>query len=150
MDTYDRILVPVDLSPPSREAAAKALGLARCLDSEVEFLHVSDNRAVAMGPGHLVEVPQVVRPPLEETAVRDLDEFIRGLDTTGVRVTRRTRVGVPFQEILAHIADYRPAMIVMGTHGRTGIARAVLGSQAEMVVRGSPVPVLVVHARPEK
>jgi len=84
--------------------------------------------------------------PLMDAARSELDAVVEGTAARLPRVTGVLRLGVPWREILAVREEAGADLIVMGTHGRTGVAHALIGSVAERVVRASPVPVLTVHA----
>ena len=140
---YRRILVPIDFSPPSHEAAQRALDIARRFGAEVAFLHVVDSRYADISASKIVTPPMPDEKHLRKIAEERLETF---LATEGVTTSaREIRMGIPSEEILADIGELGPDLVVMGTHGRTGVKRALLGSQCEQVVRRCPVPVLVVH-----
>ena len=87
--------------------------------------------------------------PIQEAAREQLDELVGNVkkllpSTTGVLAR-----GVAWREILSVIDEEKPDVVVMGTHGRRGVQRAILGSVAEKIVRLSPVPVLTVRSKVE-
>ena len=116
---YQRLLVPVDFSAASGRALREADRLARAGGSQVAVLHVG-----ADDGGALVT-------------------FVRQFLSEEVDLVLRARRGVPSDEILAEVLEGDYDLVVMGTHGRTGLARAVFGSVAERVLRESLTPVLV-------
>jgi nucleotide-binding universal stress UspA family protein len=132
-----RILVPTDFSPGSDDALAHARELARGLGAEVLVLHVS----AAMGslPGSALARRE------RRAAERRLDAAVAALRATGVRADRRVRGGMPAEQILRAAATGGADLIVMGTHGRRGVARLLLGSVAEEVASRARCPVLTVH-----
>ena len=145
-----KILVPTDYSDCSRAAFARALALARQLGLEIELLHVFHLPTIA-GVGHvLIAMPdqpyQRALDWMEEEATKAMKSFLAEFDTGGVLVGTRVESGRAVETILtiAHEGDFD--LIVMGTHGRTGVAHLILGSVAEKIVRKSPVPVLTVRA----
>lgn len=146
MEPYKKILVPVDFSEPSLEAARHAGDLARQLGASLDLLHVIDRRYVELAVGHLVENPREEEMRLHRIAEERLATFKREMNLEDLEASATVRTGVPSDEILEHVQTTAPDLLVMGTHGRTGLRRAVLGSQTEMVVRRVPIPVLVVHA----
>lgn len=150
MNPYARLLVPVDFGPQSIAAARQALDLAARLAAEVRFLSVVDLRPYEYAGTSVGTVPMPVLPgpEMSKVALERLHAFVTELGPTGVVTSTQVRSGIPFEEILIAAKEWKPGMIIMGTHGRKGIARVVLGSQAEMVVRRSDVPVLVVRGEP--
>jgi len=133
---YSDILIPTDGSPGAQEAIEHGLEIAQQYEATVHALYVIDTRVSRSGP--LLESLQLEG----RKAVRDLE--VAGTQA-GVTVVTEVVEGVPPQEILEYSAMQGIDLIVMGTQGRTGIDRFVMGSVAERVVRHSPVPVLIVR-----
>lgn len=142
-----KVLCPIDFSEISRHAYSYAAAIARWYQSEIVALHVVVNRpAVEAAP-----VPYVAVPPalsLEQVradAMRALPEFLRAAHGGEVKF-KVLVVEAPdvHREIVAQAGVIRPDLVVMGSHGRTGFDRIVLGSVAEKVLRKSAVPVLIV------
>jgi nucleotide-binding universal stress UspA family protein len=149
MVKIDRILCPVDLSPGSRVALGHAVALARWYEARVTALHVLrqvpvvDATAVALGAG--AYVPPVTVPDVDRAAVaRRVAEFVAstpGAERVAVRVCDGFDIR---EEILGDAKDSAADLLVLGSHGHTGVKRLVLGSIAEGVLRHAAVPVLVV------
>lgn len=147
MSAYGRILVAVDGSGAAEVGLAEALRLAKGEGAELCILHVV-NEAVPYTP--LVGAPPVNSMALAfESGRRLLDEAREKAQRAGVQTssvllesTDRTAAG----GILAQAEKHRADLIVLGTHGRRGLRRLVLGSDAEQVVRSASVPVLLVRA----
>lgn len=140
---YDDILVPTDGSGGMRRVTDHALALAELCEATVHVLYVVDETAYATVPD---DTRQRVREALEgdgRTATKAIAEraFERDLD-----VNREVRWGDPAVAIIAYAVENDVDLIVMGTRGKTGFERYLLGSVAEKVVRVSPVPVVTVHA----
>ena len=133
---YSDILIPTDGSPGAQEAIEHGLEIAQQYEATVHALYVIDTRVSRSGP--LLESLQLEG----RKAVRDLE--VAGTQA-GVTVVTEVVEGVPPQEILEYSAMQGIDLIVMGTQGRTGIDRFVMGSVAERVVRHSSVPVLMVR-----
>jgi len=133
---YSDILIPTDGSPGAQEAIEHGLEIAQQYEATVHALYVVDTRVSRSGP--LLESLQLEG----RKAVRDLE--VAGTQA-GLTVVTEVVEGVPPQEILEYSAMQGIDLIVMGTQGRTGIDRFVMGSVAERVVRHSPVPVLMVR-----
>jgi nucleotide-binding universal stress UspA family protein len=138
-----RILVPVDFSPCSRAALEYAAELADRNDAKVEVLHVHEP-APYVGPSVLAMMPSPPRrwDETQGDVLRELEGFVGGArDHLRVRV----ETGLPGDVIPAVAKQGDFDLIVMGTHGRSGLARALLGSVAETVMRRAPVPVLTLR-----
>ena len=142
---YRRLLVPVDGSAPSDEALARALEIAGASGGQVLLVHALDS--LVPGPHHAAG--GALRRVRFEEGERVLQRALAIADDSEISArTRlldqpRRRLG----EIVAEVAQSWPAdLIVVGSHGRHGVARALLGSGAEQVLRLAPVPVLVVRS----
>jgi nucleotide-binding universal stress UspA family protein len=139
MEGYERILVPTDGSEPSERATDHAVDLAGRYGATVDALFVVDETYPAVSHWDMVVEEE------EEAGERALDAVAAAGEAAGVAVERHLRRGVPHKEIVDAAAEYGADLIVMGTHGRTGLDRfANTGSTTERVVRLTPVPTLVV------
>ncbi|WP_436926848.1 universal stress protein [Halosimplex amylolyticum] len=139
MAGYERILVPTDGSEPSERATEHAVDLASQYGATVEALFVVDETYPATSHWDVVVEEE------EATGERALDAVAEAGENAGVAVERHLRRGVPHEEIVDAADDYGVDLIVMGTHGRTGLSRvASTGSTTERVVRLTTVPTLVV------
>jgi len=144
MAIYDRICCAVDFSTPSRATLEEAAMLARALGAELTLVYVSASEGAPSAAARMLEAP----PELFEEARAELE---RKLETwraeaekiVGRRVTAQLLSGDPASEIVRHAKEEACDLIVVGTHGRSGIAHLVLGSVAERVVRTAHGPVLV-------
>ncbi len=136
------ILVPVDLTEASEPALAYALFLAARIGASVDVLHVAKVPGITLG---------IDSPPtsLASFAFADqhqrMSQLLDSARQAGVTLRGRLAVGVPETLICEIASDGGYDLIVMGTDGRTGIARLIMGSVAESVVRRAPCPVLTVH-----
>jgi nucleotide-binding universal stress UspA family protein len=130
------ILHPTDFSTQSAYALRLACSLARDYGARLVVLHVFEEPAVAYGEG-------VMLPPAVDF-VEESREQLRHLPIPAddVRAERRFERGDAVDQILRVAGDMQADLIVMGTHGRTGLARLLMGSVAERVVRNAPCPVL--------
>jgi nucleotide-binding universal stress UspA family protein len=150
--TFDKILVPVDFSTCSLMVAREAAGLAVKLGSRVVLLHVSDLPAGLPADAHVApEGADTTAGAFVRTdAERRMAEFVAACEAVGAPVELRTEVGPVVATILSAIDRTGAGMVVMGTHGRTGLARLVLGSVAEGVSHRAHVPVMLIRreARP--
>ena len=141
-----RILVPTDFSKHSHNALRYAVAFAEKFGAELHLLHVVQDLALFI-PDNVGGAPPVV-PPVDQltAAVHEaLQRVIRENGLERLRVCPEVREGTPFHEIIRCARDRDVDLIVMGTHGRSGLAHVLLGSVAEKVVRKAPCPVLTVR-----
>jgi nucleotide-binding universal stress UspA family protein len=135
---FDDILVPTDGSECAQTAVSYAEDMATRYEAKVHALCVADSRALENAP-HYEQIKKE-RAELAESTCSDLS-------VSGVPVERAVRTAVPHRGILRYATERDVDLIVMGTHGRTGVERYLLGSVTEKVVRLSDVPVLSVKAK---
>lgn len=141
-----RILVPTDFSKYSQNALRYAAAFCEKFGSELYLLHVVQNLAVFI-PDMITVAPPVM-PPMEEmaTAVQAaFDRIIKENNLHHLAIQRDMREGTPFHEIIRHAREKNVDLIVMGTHGHSGLAHVLLGSVTEKVVRKAPCPVLTIR-----
>ena len=145
-----RLLVPVDFSVGSDRACEYAAVLGAALGASIRLLHVMEEPFVTQGPWELVEpdVPERCERLAADREAR-LAAIVAGFPASCTRVTAEVCRGQASQRIIAVATDRGSDLIVMGTHGRTGLKHVLLGSVAEKVVRLAPCPVLVVRPREE-
>lgn len=139
---YERILVPTDGSDGTSRVLAHAADLARIHDSTLDFVYVVNTAAFANLP--METSWEGVRESLQDEGETVLDEAERAVEE--VPSERHVLEGGPSREIVAYAEQSGADLVVMGTHGRGGINRILLGSVAERVVRSSPIPVLTIRA----
>lgn len=140
-----KILCPVDFSEPSREAVHYASDLAVQFGAELTLLSVYHVPGYAMPDGVLVAGPEA----LTEIAA-DVDDQLERFRVEAVargasNVLTESAMGAPHVEIVRYARENDHDLIVIGTHGRTGLKHVLLGSTAEKVVRTAPCPVLTVR-----
>lgn len=141
MDSAKNILCATDFGPSSKGAINIALALAKAFGGAVTLIHVYDAPVYA-GPPFMPL--NDAGPEVEKAARIALDAAVTEAKANVDGVRGVLRRGRPWEEVIALAADMRADLIVLGTHGRRGLPRAILGSVAERVVRLSPVPVLTV------
>ena len=148
MPSIRRVLVPIDFSPSSRAALEYATFLAGTLGASLEALHVWEPPGY-VGPDTLALLPVGAgQPGWEQTRTevrREVDHFLAKASPKPQGHSVRVEAGEPSDAILNVAKDSGADLIVMGTHGRTGLSRLLIGSVAEAVLRRSTCPVLTVR-----
>ena len=147
--TAPHFLVPVDFSTYSEQALAYAIALAAKLQARVTVLHVIHHlpMGVSDAPSSL-PYPELYLHELEAEVQQRLDTQRQQIQKAGLAGEILMTHGVPFQTIVDMARDQHVDLIVMGTHGRTGVHHLLMGSVAEKVVRLAPCPVLVTRVAP--
>jgi nucleotide-binding universal stress UspA family protein len=146
---WNTILVPHDFSTSANHALAIARDEAKHHGATIVLLHVVD-LPYQLGPDAVI-VPVETGAPISlkeyamQSAERHLQEIIDRLAKAGVTATGDVVVGVPVDQINRAIDHHKADLVVMGTHGRTGLRQLMVGSVAERVVRSSKVPVLTIR-----
>ena len=142
---FRRILLPSDFSDCSAEAARAARQLAGTFGARLTVLHVLDEPA-ALDPMFRGEVPlELLRGRMEQYAREGMEAFVSAHFRGEGNVETRIASGVPYREILREARETGADLIVIGTHGRTGVEHVIFGSTAEKVVRMAPCPVLTIR-----
>jgi nucleotide-binding universal stress UspA family protein len=139
MKRFETILHPTDFSPGAAPAFRYACELAGDYDARLVVVYVLEPGLPMVGEGGLVPTDL---PEIRAAAEREFDALQPTVP--GVRLGKLIREGSAPATILAAAREVRADLIVMGTHGRTGLGRLLLGSVAEEVVRKAPCPVLTV------
>lgn len=145
MNAFEHILVATDFTSLACSAEDRAIALASALGAKLTLLHVHQLPSIAPAEGLLLPYDE-----LEASARTALDEKAAALRKRFPGLRAEMRIGYPDVEIVAAAKELGADLIVMGTHGRRGIRRALLGSVAARVVRTSPVPVLTVSPCPRE
>ena len=138
----ERILLPTDFSEPALAAARYAFGLARRFGATVCLLHVIEDPVVYLPPFDHQAIP--TKDEMEAFAQTALAEWVLPDGAEECPIERRYRHGTPFVQIIHEAREQSVDLIVLGTHGRGGVAHLLMGSVAERVVRKSPCPVMTV------
>ena len=146
MVKIQRILFPTDFSESSKAALEYACGLAEQNGSELHVLHVVEEMAYLLPSTEFAVLPYYVDElKLEEQAKKSLNAVVDPEWAKGRTVYRTVRTGSPFLQVLLYAKENKIDLIVMSTHGRTGLSHLLMGSVAENVVRKATCPVLTVH-----
>ena len=144
---YQRILVPVDGSPTSSQGLDEAVKLAKLTGARVRLIHVINELAITTG--FEIYTADVIEL-LKQTGSQILAEAEARVDAAGVDVVTQLfeNFGGRVCDIVADDArGWQADLIVLGSHGRRGVGRMLIGSDAEQIVRSAPVPVLLVRTR---
>ena len=143
---FKKILCPVDFSDTSMNAANNAVNFASEIKAEITFIHVIDIQALQnigdLSGGGINDINFLIE---EEKPV--LNKLKDECEKKGVKVKTVLTHGEPISVILETIKEGGHDLIIMGTHGKKGLTRLVLGSIAENVVRKSDIPVLLYHCK---
>ncbi len=145
---WKRIICPIDFSDASRAALEAAAEVAKRYGAKVALFHAYPVPGYTFPDGSFVASSKML-DELSEQAQRHLAEWkaiAEGLGIANVEIA--TAIGEPAHEILAFAKAQQADLLVLGTHGRTGIQHALMGSVAERVVRRSTCPVLTVRPEP--
>ena len=144
---FSRILVPTDFSPPSDAALEYARILAAKFGSSLQILHVVDDPTAASEyvPDGFAPSTPGIRTALLDNARQRLDRLMNLVDRSRYHGHAEAVLGLPAASIVDYAMATGTGLIVMGTHGRTGLAHLLMGSVAEQVVRTAPCPVLTVR-----
>ena len=146
---YQRILVPVDGSSTSSRGLEEAIKLARLTGASLRLIHVVDALTFATGSELYGVYASDVVPKVREAGKQTLEQASSQVQQQGIKVDALLFDSLPtgVSEIVVEQALAWPAdLIVIGTHGRRGVGRLLLGSDAEQIVRLAPVPVLLVRS----
>jgi nucleotide-binding universal stress UspA family protein len=146
MTAITRILVPVDFSTHAERAIDYAVVLARTFGACVELLHVVEDPFAAGGWGSemfITDIDGIRKRAMDEATTR-LEACSADIPAQETPIVTNVRMGHVAQTILEYAQSIRADLIVMGTHGRTGLAHFIIGSVAERVVRLASCPVLTV------
>ena len=147
MSTIKRILVPTDFSEPADAALDYAVGLSRTLGSALSLVHVFEDFIDATASfEHYMPLPVETRDEILASIRRRLAERVERTGAAGV--TSDVLIGSTARAIVDAARDRHADLIVMGTHGRHGVAHLLLGSVAERVVRTADCPVLTIRPTP--
>jgi nucleotide-binding universal stress UspA family protein len=139
-----KILVPTDFGAGSDHALTYAVELARALGAEITVMHAYELPMLGFPDGALLATPDLASR-IAEGAQIGLRKAVASVASSGVALKTVLKQGATWRAIVDVATELDVGMIVMGTHGRHGLPRALLGSVAEKVVRTAPCPVLTMH-----
>ena len=145
MSHFKQLLVAVDFSDPSIRALQVAREMGTRLNSKLHIVHFVPMRVMDMGmEGGVDFIEEMHQKELEEAKVK-LEKFVNDHTTTEDEVEQHLRSGEPAAEVNPMAIELSADIIIIGTHGRTGLKHLLLGSVAESILRSADVPVLCVR-----
>jgi len=151
MVKIEHILVPTDFSEFSRYALDYAITIAKTFEAKITLVHITnENELVALQQVSAYFEPGKLEELLKQRESEDrkqLDGFISPELKKGIEVETLHKVGIPFVEIIRTAKEKAVDLIVIATHGRSGLSHILFGSVAEKVVRKSTCPVLSIRPR---
>ncbi len=137
--TTQHVLVPIDFSADAEQALDYAIRLARTLQARLTLLHVIQPLAM----GSMDALPYTFVHDLEDKITQAMEPYRERAQAAGLRCDFAILHGIPFSVIVDIARREHTDLIIMGTHGRTGLRHVLLGSVTERVLRLAPCPVLV-------
>ena len=155
--TIKTVLAPTDFSERSFHAFEFAIGIASCFKAKIILFHVVPQEQIRVAREIMIvqkfTVPRYSEQELlekrKEKISREFERLFPDYRELNIQVEPHAVLGNPVEKILEAVETFGVDIIVMGTHGRTGINLALIGSVAEKVVRHSPVPVTTVKVQHE-
>lgn len=152
---YDAILIPTDGSNAAEKAMPHAIDLARTYDATLHVLYVVDTEAINLSLG-TEQVDRIIEGrfgemiELKNQATQAIQRVADAAGARDVQVVKSVTAGLPYKQILTYAEDHDIELIVMSSHGRTGVRRMLLGSVTEKVIRLAEIPVLVIRVGTSK
>ncbi len=145
METIKKILVPIDFSDYSKKALQYTVKFAKSFNSELHLIYVIEPMIYPadLSMGQMVIPPSEVN--MDEKAKTELEELAKTEIGDSLRYNIIVKTGKPFQEIIETAAEVDADLIIIATHGHTGVEHLLFGSTAEKVVRKAPCPVLTLR-----
>ena len=140
-----KIMVPSDLSPHSDKAIRYAIRFAQIFGAEIELVYIvhAEGYTGLVTPEALDNVENELRQEIRQ----DLEKLVGERERHHFHIKTMTSVGDPAKELAKLAQDHKTDLLLLSTHGRTGLSRMLLGSTAERMVRLAPCPVLVVREK---
>ena len=142
MNFISKILAPTDCSEASIDALKYSIKIARTHRAELMILYVVSH--IRNAAFHTLSDQSISNSKTHLAAINQLDEFWKSMGENEIEADLVVEYGDPFAEITRYAQSNKNDIIVMGTHGRTGLMHVLMGSVAEKIVRYSPIPVVTV------
>ena len=146
---YQRILVPIDGSVTAARGLAEAIKLGRLTGAQLRLIHIVDELSFALSASQGMTMTGDMLDMLREAGAEILAQGAAGVRAAGLQVDtvlKDSFAGRVSDLVIAEAGAWPADLIVLGTHGRRGVGRLFLGSDAETIVRSAPVPVLLLRA----
>ena len=146
---YKRILVPIDGSPTSSRGLREAIGFAKAQKARLQLVHVVDLHNATLAGLASGDAVADLAAALEERGRRLLESAATRVRQRGLAaetVLLESLTGPAAEPIVRQARKWHADLIIIGTHGRRGLKRLVMGSDAEQIVRNAPAPVMLVRA----
>lgn len=141
----NHILVPIDFSDNSKKALRYALPLATTFNATISVIYVVEPAVFPSDFGFgQMSFPDVEKE-MYDKAESELRQIVADLNSD-VKISSVIKSGIPFVEVTTYASDENVDLIVLATHGRTGVEHILFGSTAEKIIRKAPCPVLIVRA----
>ncbi|MCG3174017.1 MAG: TRAP-T-associated universal stress protein TeaD [Myxococcota bacterium] len=150
-DLARHILVPLDFSEVSLDAVKYAVKLARLTDARLTLLYVHDGDAAALGVSHALEGHPAPLSAIKSSVMEAYNaklERLAGEAAQGIKVSHDVAWGTPHKVIARMVKSLDADTLVMGSHGRAGLERFMLGSVTERVLRSVNIPIIVIKPSP--
>ena len=142
---YKRILIATDGSDRSRKAAAEGVELAKALGAGVIALNVVNEVVVASAVRQLGSDKKEVEGKLKNAGQKAIDEIKKMGDAAGIKVESILKIGVPANTVIDVAGAEKADLIIMGSHGESGVSKLLIGSVVQKVLYWATIPVLVVR-----
>ena len=150
MKQFQKILVPVDFAPRSTEAVRRAVDIAQHYSASITLVHVYEPVDYALPEGYVLYTSEQIGVMTTEFEAR-LDRLRRDVEALGfTRIETHLLTGSAPAEIVAYAEEAGFDLIIMGTHGRKGVAHMLMGSVAERVLRSAHCPVLTIKSEKQQ
>jgi nucleotide-binding universal stress UspA family protein len=144
MFNFKNIIVPTDFSELSESSFAPALDIAKRYGAKIHLTYVLEKTPPFLAMRSLDVTEDEVMKNMEQNAKEQLEEMIKKFGDSEVEIIPVLRKGLDYEEIVAYSKEIQSELIVIATHGRTGIMHTLLGSVAQKVIRYAKCPVLVI------
>jgi nucleotide-binding universal stress UspA family protein len=144
------IVVPTDFSELSLSAFKYAKDLAETMDAKIHLITVIDNHPPMLSQRNRTFSENARLDSIETETKKQMTEIAEEINDSEIDIVQVIRNGIDYEEIVKYSNESNADLIVLATHGRTGVLHTVLGSVAEKVIRYTKRPVLVIHPEEEE
>jgi nucleotide-binding universal stress UspA family protein len=141
-----KLLCPVDLSEPSKRALSNAIHLARKFEAKLSVLTVVPKVKSLYSKTPELEIREQMQHEYFEKLHTEFENFLKDFNFHNVQWEKKVLEGTPYQEIMESARTLTPDLLIMGSTGRTGLSRILLGSTAEKIIRKLPCSVITVKS----